>query len=94
MKAKILKETEKAIQISYKVEISCETYHVKSVWMPKSQIEIKSVEGDIMDFEPKNDWILTAKTKDYIKYVESMFHLKYEVERFLYTNSKVDFCWI
>ena len=36
---------------------------VKSAWMPKSQIEINSTEDGVIDFTPKNDWILDAKNK-------------------------------
>ena len=70
---------------------------VKSAWMPKSQIEINSTEDGVIDFTPKNDWILDAKTKDYCRYVaETLGNVKSEIATYLsrINTEKIDFCWV
>jgi len=97
MKAKLLKETEKAVQVTYCCEIYGEQFTVKSAWIPKSQIEIQSIEGDVLNFNPKNDWILDAKTKDYCKFVKDTFkNVVVEVDTYLsnINSYRVEFCWV
>ena len=97
MKALLNKQTEKAVNVSFKCELYGETFTVKSAWLPKSQIEIKSIgEDGVMEFDPKNDWILDAKTRDYCKFVADNFaNVKSEVRTYLspINNVKVDWVW-
>jgi len=96
MKAKILKETEKAIQLTFGCEIYGEHFTVKSAWFPKSQIEITSnIDGKI-EFMPKNDWILNAKVREYCQYIAETFpNVKTEIKLYLSgaNNYKVDYCY-
>ena len=81
----------------YQCEIYGENFTVKSAWFPKSQIEIKSIEDGVIDFNPNNDWILDAKTKDYCKWVKDTFsNVKSEIGTYLsnINNYSVDFCWV
>lgn len=66
--AKILKETEKAYFLHYGVNVWEEMFYIKT-WMPKSMINVSKNESGIITFEPKNNWILGAKVKDYLKYI-------------------------
>ena len=69
--ALILKETEKAMMIQFGCWMYEQSVTVKT-WMPKSQINIVEREGGKMKFEAKNNWILDAKVKDYVKYIDSI----------------------
>jgi len=96
MKAKFVKETEKAICMSYTCEIYGELFRIKNVWFPKSQITISSIEENVVEFEPKNDWILDAKTKDYCRKIAETFdHVKTEISTYLsrINSEKVTWCW-
>src|SRR5690348_8739078 len=98
MKAQINKETEKAINVTFVCEIYGENFTIKNAWLPKSQIEIISTENNILEFKPKNDWILDSKVKDYCKYVAETFapNIKQEIKTYLsaINSVKIDFCWI
>ena len=95
----IEKETEKAYQLSFVVDLYGEDFSIKKVWMPKSQIEaIRTFINDfghkVLVFQPKNDWILNAKTRDYCKYVASMFeNIKHEVKTYLSGINNVTVTW-
>ena len=69
--ALILKETEKAMMIQFGCWLY-ETCVTVKTWMPKSQINIVERDADKISFEAKNDWILDAKVKDYVKYIDSV----------------------
>lgn len=66
--AKFIKETEKAVYIKFAAWVG-EKIAVVKAWMPKSQIEIVEIKGDKIYFNTKNNWILGAKVRDYVKYV-------------------------
>lgn len=96
MKANLIKETEKAVCLTYVCEIYGEDFTCKKVWFPKSQIEIIGIENGVVEFEPKNDWILDVKTKDYCKFVNETFGtVKSEIKTYLsrINCEKVTFCW-
>lgn len=96
MKAKILKQTEKAIQINYCVEIYGEQFKIKN-WFPKSLLKIESIENDVIDFVPLNDWILDVKTKEYCRDIANNFNqVKIEIKTYLsnINTLKIVFCWI
>ena len=97
MKAQFNKETEKAINLTFKVELYGEEVTIKNVWFPKSQINVESIENGIVEFMPKNNWILNAKVKDYCKWVcENFQHVKSEVKTYMspISNVVVDFCFV
>ena len=68
--ALVLRETEKALQIKFGCCIYESIISVKT-WIPKSQIEIFDRDHDKITFMPKNDWIIDAKVRDYIKFLKS-----------------------
>ena len=83
--AKLDKETDKAVCISYLCEIYGKFFTVKHQWFPKSQLDIKQIQDDTIWFIPKNDWILDKKTKEYYKWVAEIFpnNLKHEIKTYL-----------
>ncbi len=84
MKAIFNKQTEKAINISYVCEIYGEFFKVKNVWFPKSQLDIKLITDSVVEFEPKNNWILDVKTKEYCRYMAETFgNVKSEIQTYL-----------
>ena len=95
----IEKETEKAYQLSFVVDLYGEDFSIKKVWMPKSQIDsirtfINDFGHNVLVFQPKNDWILNAKTRDYCKYVASMFdNIKNEVKTYLSGINNITVTW-
>ena len=97
MKAILNKETEKAVNITFQVELYGENFTIKNQWIPKSQIEIISTENGILEFNTKNDWILNAKVKEYCKYINDIFdgNVKIEIKTYLsnINNVVVDYCW-
>lgn len=97
--AVIEKETEKAFCLSFVVDLYGEDFCIKKVWMPKSQIEaIRTYENEskhkCLVFQPKNDWILNVKTRDYCKRVAETFpHIKHEVTTYLSNINSVTVTW-
>lgn len=90
MKAIFYKETEKAVNMKMQVHLGESIMNI-FCWMPKSQIEVKSVEGDVMSFMPKSDWILTAKVKDsLVKKQAEGFHLSCEEQNIVRGFQTVD----
>lgn len=82
--AKVEKETEKALCLTYSVDIYGEWFVIKKQWFPKSQLEIHKQDGDTIWFKPTNDWILDKKTKEYCKFVVDMFpNVKHEIKTYL-----------
>jgi hypothetical protein len=97
MKAQVNKETEKALRLTFLVDLYGEKFTIKNQWMPKSMIDIVSMEDGVLEFNPNNDWILDAKVKDYCRYVKQAYSkVPKEVESYLSTENtvKVDLCWI
>ena len=95
MQAIYNKETEKAVNITFVVELYGESLTVKNQWMPKSQINIKSIEDGVITFDTKNDWILDAKVRDYCKFVASLGKCVSAVKTYLspINNVTVTVCW-
>lgn len=97
--AKIEKETEKAFCLSFVVDLYGEDFSIKKQWFPKSQIEaIRTYDNDFghkcLVFQPKNDWILNAKTRDYCKWVsETLQNVKHEVKTYLSGINSVTVTW-
>ena len=97
--AKIEKETDKAYCLSFVVDLYGEDFCIKKVWMPKSQIEaIRTYENEAgnkcLVFQPKNDWIINAKTRDYCKWVAETFpNVKSEVKTYLSNINNVTVTW-
>ena len=98
--AKVLKETEKAIQVTFKCEVFMAQLTVKSAWLPKSQLNIDSIKDGIMNFTPKNAWIMDEKVKDYLKFLAEVRggeeHLCREFQLMLSPASGqgvIDDCW-
>lgn len=82
--AKIEKETEKALCLTYTAEIYGEWVTIKKQWFPKSQLEVHKKDGDTLWFCPANDWILDKKTKEYCKWVADTFpNVKQEIKTYL-----------
>ena len=97
--AVIEKETEKAFCLSFVVDLYGEDFTIKKQWFPKSQIEaIRTYDNDFgnkcLVFQPKNDWILNAKTRDYCKWVAETFpNIKHEVKTYLSVINSVTVTW-
>jgi len=98
--ARILKETEKTLFLHFGVDVWNELYYIK-VWVPKSQLKIVKNENGLITYEVKNDWILFAKLKDYLNYLQNndytlsetkttflKFGTKEDVNRTYYTGLK------
>lgn len=94
--AKLNKETEKAINVTFKVNIYGELFTIKNVWMPKSMLTIEKAEEDIISFEVKNDWFLDKKVKEYCQSIVDMgYSVKHEIKTYVsrINNVVVDWCW-
>ena len=97
--AVIEKETEKAFCLSFVVDLYGEDFSIKKQWFPKSQIEIKRTfvndfGHNVLVFQPNNDWILNAKTRDYCKWVAETFpNIKSEVKTYLSGCNNVTVTW-
>jgi len=95
----IEKETEKAFCLSFVVDLYGEDFSVKKVWIPKSQISAIRVYTNAsgrnsLVFQPKNDWILNAKTRDYCKWIAETFqNVKREVKTYLSAINSVTVTW-
>lgn len=82
--AKVERETEKAIQLTFIAEIYGEDFTIKKQWFPKSQLTIHKHQDGIVWFTAKNDWIIDRKVKDYCKYVADTFsNIKHEIMTYL-----------
>lgn len=82
--AKVEKETEKALQLTFVAEIYGESFVFKKQWFPKSLLNIEKREEDDIWFTAKNDWIIDKKCKDYCKYVSDTFdNVKQEIKTYL-----------
>lgn len=98
MKAILVKETEKAVQLTYRVEIYGEFFVIKNVWFPKSMLDNIEINGNEISFTPKNDWILNKKTREYCKDIYDMFYpnVRQELKTFMsgINNEFIDYCFI
>ncbi len=97
MKAKLIKQTDNAVQVTYNCDIYGEVFTVKNVWLPKSQLEIISTENDVLEFNTKNDWILDSKTKEYCQWVVRTFsNVVSEIKTYTsrINNYRVEYCYI
>ena len=82
--AKVDRETEKAIQLTFVAEIYGEAFTIRKQWFPKSQLTIQKQENGLVWFTAKNDWIIDRKCKDYCKYVAETFsNIKHEIMTYL-----------
>lgn len=93
--ATLNKETEKAVNISFGVEIYGELFTIKNVWMPKSMLQIAEVKDDIISFEIRNDWFLDKKVKEYCqRVVDAGYRVKHEITTYLsrINNVVIDWC--
>lgn len=96
MRAKINRETEKALNLTYMVEIYGEFFTCKNVWFPKSMIEETSRDGAVIFFGLVHNWYLDKKTKEYCKGIsDAGFPLKSEIKTYLsnINNEIVTECW-
>lgn len=94
--ATLNKETEKAVNISFGVEIYGECFTIKNVWFPKSMISIEKREEDKISFSVKNDWFLDKKVKEYCQaIVERGYNVKHEIKTYLsrINNVVIDWCY-
>lgn len=95
--AKVSKETEKALCVSFVAEIYGTDFTIKNQWLPKSQIDVKKSNADTIWFVPKNDWILDAKCRDYAKFVAGTFdNIVSEIRTYLsnINSEKVTMVWV
>lgn len=82
--AKVERETEKAIQLTFVAEIYGETFTIKKQWFPKSQLTIYKQEDGKVWFTANNNWIIDRKCKDYFKYIAETFsNVKSEIKTYL-----------
>lgn len=82
--AKVERETEKAIQLTFVAEIYGETFTIKKQWFPKSQLTIHKQEDGKVWFTANNNWIIDKKVKEYCKYVAETFgNVKQEIKTYL-----------
>ena len=82
--AKVERETEKAIQLTFVAEIYGETLTIKKQWFPKSQLTIHKQEDGKVWFTANNNWIIDKKVKEYCKYVAETFsNVKHEIKTYL-----------
>lgn len=82
--AKVERETEKAIQLTFVAEIYGETFTIKKQWFPKSQLTIHKQEDGKVWFTANNNWIIDKKVKEYFKYVAETFsNVKHEIKTYL-----------
>lgn len=92
MKAILNKQTEKAVNLTFGCQVYESHVTVKNVWIPKSQIDIITTEGDIIEFTAKNEWIITSKVKEYFKMLqEKGYSINSDIKLFL---SPIDSCII
>ncbi|MBQ9658462.1 MAG: hypothetical protein IJV31_06820 [Clostridia bacterium] len=87
--------TERAINVTFKVQIYGELFTIKNVWLPKSMLKIVSEDNDIISFEVKNSWFLDKKVKEYCKgIVEAGYRVKHEITTYLsgINNIVIDYC--
>lgn len=95
MKARINKETEKAINLTYGCEIYEEIRTVKNVWFPKSVFtKIEKLEDNKVEIEWKYLWMLDKKTKEYFsEFPEDM--RSRDIRNYLskINSERVEFCW-
>lgn len=93
--AKILRETEKALMLQYSCEIYGEQKWFK-VWMPKSQLEEISRDGDKLNFNTFQ-WILTTKVREEIRKIENEGYCICEEFKMFLKNicgdDKINFCF-
>ena len=77
-------DRERAINVTFKVQIYGELFTIKNVWLPKSMLKIVSEDNDIISFEVKNTWFLDKKVKEYCKgIVEAGYSVKHEIKTYL-----------
>lgn len=82
--ARIEKETEKALQLTFSVKLYGADFVIRKQWMSKSMINEVCRENDRIFFTPKNDWILDKKTREYCAYVAETFdNVRHEVKTYL-----------
>lgn len=82
--ARIEKETEKALQLTFSVVLYGADFVIRKQWMPKSMINEVCREDDRIFFTPKNDWILDKKTREYCAYVAETFdNVRNEIKTYL-----------
>lgn len=85
MKAKLLRETEKAVLIQGKVEIRYNTWVEVTIWMPKSKISVYGVKNGILSFGIENYRFFDMKVRDYFYTTNVNYppEIKSDIEMFI-----------
>ena len=94
--AKINKETEKALNLNFNVELYGGTFLIQNVWFPKSMIKEVSREYEKISFEMVNNWFLDKKIKEYCqKIIGQGYSIRNEIKTYLspINNVVVDWCY-
>ena len=72
MLATIVKETEKAICLTYNVEVSGELLTLKNIWWPKSCISLQGEHNGKTIVVSKYEWMVAKKAQEYCKRCEEL----------------------
>ena len=68
--ALLIKETEKAVYVEMLImKPSADGYVRFKAWLPKSQIIITHREGDLIDIDTDNNWLIENKLRDYLHFM-------------------------
>ena len=92
--AKVIKETEKAYQLTFICWIN-EVSQKITTWIPKSMIKLNGTKGDKIEFEFKNSWFLDKKVKEYCQFLKDKGVAGSNIESYLspISHEFVDYCF-